>query len=203
MSISMAACSSRATMRYARGARQMRNSPIQILGRAIESFLALQLSCSGYRSSALCKQWRLVALGGRRVWQSSQFRGRQSSNCEPRQTIAPAIPDTRGFGSPYKVPFGPFMFPVSCLVFSTNPAHGRHIGDFMPRKRKLVASALRMPNSGRRLVVAGDNAAHEPHPATIAQRFSAVALNESAEASRLRQHSDAGPESSSGPEAAF
>jgi hypothetical protein len=29
-----------------------------------------------------------------------------------RPTIAPTIPDKRGFGSPYTVRFGPFLFPV-------------------------------------------------------------------------------------------
>src|SRR5260370_22364501 len=63
----------------------------------------------------LLYQWRLVALGDRRVWQSSKYR-RQSPISGPRQTIAPAIPDTRGFGSPYRLPFGPFLFPISCLA---------------------------------------------------------------------------------------
>jgi hypothetical protein len=76
------------------------------------------LGCLGYRSAALRDQWQLLALGEEAAWQCTQDWCRTAS-C-PRPTIVPTNPDTRGFGSFYRVRFAPFLFPVSCLAFFTN-----------------------------------------------------------------------------------
>jgi hypothetical protein len=100
-------------------------------------------------------------LGDRRAWQCTQHRCRRDRQhpaaAEPtswsRPTIAPTIPDTRGFESPYRVPFGPFLFPVSCLAVSLIPAPAA-LRNFKPgfgNGLPLVARCRRAESRRRRI----------------------------------------------------
>jgi hypothetical protein len=94
-------------------------------------------------------------MGDRRVWQYTQHRCRRDRRHPAaaqaaswsRPTIAPTSLDTREFESHYRVPFVPFLFPVSCLAFLPFPPTPRDYNDAMasqdaPANAKRLLKAL-------------------------------------------------------------
>src|SRR5262249_3660263 len=110
------------------------------------------LVCFRYRSAALRDQWRLPTLGDRRAWQGTQ--DWRLTAFWPRPAIALTSPDTRGFGSPYRVRFDPFAKLPKLLTQAKNegstekPKSSRYA-----RGKRLPATKLLTKDEARRIAV--------------------------------------------------